>query len=433
VRVFTDAELAAYETGLLARVAENTKLVCKRPLLRGTPTPGPADEALVAFTEPSGALADCSRDASALEKDGAKLRDVVASRSPAVLEIAKRCGPLLEGAITKAIAHEDACSPYSPGRRVEPPDWMTTIIAAHILGLHIQLRAEKDPVGAMWLVAESLRMYQDLGRGHPYLVPPAISAAGTSVLLDASGPLVAKLTRKQAAPFVPVFDALVATEPTYGGALRGETQYMGLMMGLANLKGPSWVPPGGTRPDLQKDNALAGTAGFDPRDEAGLLVASSELLERDVTAACPVDATYKACVDGLATMDANTKRPDTTMGDVMKSLGEKIALADTPENREKIRLELKQMVLDVMTNVARPNYKQYVAKRAVGVGKLAAMRIAVGVRQAGTCPTKAPTPATLGDTLLFERTGKTLTVKVPDWAANPDKPDSAIVRVIQCP
>lgn len=432
-RVFSDAEIAAYETGLLARVAVNKSLVCKRPVLRGTPTTGPADADIIAFTEPSGALADCLRETRALEDGGARLRDVVASRSPAVLALVKRCGPLLEAAIGTAIAHEDACSPYLAGRRVEPPELMTPIAAAHILGVYVQLRAERgDPVGAMWLVAEAARMFQDLGRGPTFLMPPMIGNAATRLVLEVSQPIVDKLTRKQAAQLVPVFDALVASEPRFGDVLRGEAQYMGLMTGLANMKGSDWVPPGGTRVELQQDNRLVG-GSFHPLDEAALLVGTAEQLERDLVTACPADATYKACVEGLQAMAAKATSPTTDKATVHKTLVELATRRDTPENREKVRLEIKQLLLDITSNVARPRYAGYVANRAMGVGRLVATRIALGVRQTGTCPTTSPPNSALGAELELEREGKTLKVVVPKWARNPEKPEDSVVRTIRCP
>lgn len=434
VRLFTDAELSAYETGLLGRVAGNATLVCKRPVLRGTPAAGPADADIVAIVEPSGALADCFRDTQALETASAKLRDVIASRTPATLELVKRCGPLFEAAIAKAIAHEDACSPYAAGRRVEPPSWMLPIAMAHVVGLQAQLRAEGgDNEGAMWLVAESARMFQDLGRGRPYILPPMIGTAGTRIVLDATRAIVDKLTRKQAARFVPVFDALVASEPRFGDVLLGEAQYLGLLMGLANLKGADWVPPGGTRPELQKENRVAGDSSLDPLDEAGVLVAIAEMLEHDVTTACPGDATYKTCIDGLHTLDANAKPPAARREDLVKMLHDKTTVADTPEQREKVRLEMKAMVIDIAANVARPSYAAYVARRAMGVARLAATRIAIGVRHTGKCPTTVETNPTLGDALVLEREGKSLAVSVPEWSGNKDRPDDNVVRTIQCP
>jgi hypothetical protein len=65
--------------------------------------------------------------------------------------------------------------------------------------------------------------------------------------------------------------------------------------------------------------------------------------------------------------------------------------ADMPTNRETIRIEVKLMVLD----------------HAIKVMRLSAP--------------------------VFEREGKTLTISVPAWAAKKRKPETAIVRTIECP
>ena len=62
MRLFTEAELLTYETDLMKHLADNKALVCKRPVLRGTPTPGNADADLVAVLEPTGELADCGKE-----------------------------------------------------------------------------------------------------------------------------------------------------------------------------------------------------------------------------------------------------------------------------------------------------------------------------------------------------------------------------------
>src|SRR6185503_17655827 len=137
----TPAEVATLQADVEKRLDANAKRTCAVPILRGAPRPGPAADDIVPFMEPAGPLTSCFTKIAEAQK-GAKLEELVAKRDAALGTIDRECGEQLATALANIAAHEDACSPYQPGRRVETSQPLRPIFAAHVVALHADLLAD---------------------------------------------------------------------------------------------------------------------------------------------------------------------------------------------------------------------------------------------------------------------------------------------------
>ena len=99
-RRFTEEEIARYEAGLAARLAENAKRWCVRPVVLepGTDTAATAD--LIARDVPTGSLATCLKAFGDLSKQpGMTTATLVDSRPPEMVALDATCGAELVNAV----------------------------------------------------------------------------------------------------------------------------------------------------------------------------------------------------------------------------------------------------------------------------------------------------------------------------------------------
>ena len=107
-RLYTDAEVARERAELASELDANAKRACKRPVLVGTPTPGPATTDIMAVVEPTaGPLVDCATRLDKLAATSDLIGDAKA-HAPSLVDYDQTCGAPLEAAIRAAIQHEDA-------------------------------------------------------------------------------------------------------------------------------------------------------------------------------------------------------------------------------------------------------------------------------------------------------------------------------------
>ncbi len=425
-QLFTEVEIAAYKSALLARMAETTNRTCPRPVVREPGTDAPATSDLIAVAEPTGAVATCLTTLAA-RVGKAKIVELVEQRDPEIVALVGTCGGALEQAARKAASHREACSPYQVGARREPAEWVTVVRSAHLLGLHARLSAERGtPAVALAMLLDGASAYRDLGRGHVNLVAAMIAVAATDVLLEQARAILTSATvpRDAIDGLVTGVDALLASEPSFASVLRGERHQFELMYGMGRLEGPNWAPPGGwpdgVRPEVDNEPMTKS-----PRDEGAVMFAAAEKLAAERDEACPDKASLKVCHDGLAALgEAASKVKPPRFGeelwtDLAKAAGSGDALATAHRIREAI--------VQIIVNVAHPALSPYIGKRAAGYARLAALRIHLEIARAGRCPTDAElaappypallAPAALGDRLTVARTnGGDLEVVPPAWA-----------------
>lgn len=381
IRHYSDAEIATLKASLLKRIDDNIHRSCPRPVLHGEVRPGPAAPDLRALVEPTGPLADCLKKAQDFAsrmstQQPPKPLDV---RSPDVAALDRECGPTIEAGIAAAVSHEDACSPYQTGVATMPDRFLPMQRAVHQMGLRSQLR--DNPAEALWLMADAIRSQQDMMRGHTNLLVGMIAVSGMEAGLRYAEALLAKIDPKIATEIAPAFDALLASEPSFGGLLAGERDYYAMHFALARLETKDWVPPGGAASVTKRPNGTPAD-----RDHAAADLAGVEELHAIHDRICPDGANEKACWIGL--------------------------------DSHRIALE----------GIARLGaFPEYVLKRAVVTAHLAALRIALEVGREARCPTPEElasprytalrSPVALGDLLRVTVDGKVLRIAPPAWAS----------------
>lgn len=381
VRKLSDAEVAAMKASLLKRIDANVQRKCLRPVLRGTARPGSSGEDLRALVEPSGALADCLLRAQDLvtSMTTSKPPKPIDIRSPEVTTLDRECGPSTEAVISAAVSHEDACSPYQSGVRMRPERFMLMQRAVHQMGLRAQLR--ESPAEGLWLLADTIRSQQDLMRGHANLIVAIVAINAMEAGLRYAESLLPRIDAKIASELAPAFDALLASEPSFGGLLAGERDFYGLHYALARLEAKEWVPPGGATALTTRPTGVAGE-----RDRAANDLAAVEEVRAIHDRICPDGASARTCWIGLAT---------------------------------------HRFALESLARLGA--FPEYVLSRAILTAHLAAVRVALEVGRDTRCPTAdelaSPrytalrSPAALGDSLRITLDGKSIKIRPPAWAS----------------
>lgn len=296
-QLFSDAEVTARKAQVLARLAENRTRRCERPVLRGTPTPGPAAPDAQFVVEPNGDAVACREAIDALAQTDS-IAAQVATPSEEASTVASRCGGTYESAIQRAIAHTDACSPFQIGvraaTRLLPP-----LEVAQVVGLAATQRATTDPASAMWLLIETMRWSADMARGDVAITQHALHRVALEKLAVRALAIVDThaLSAEERRELSAAIGTLLATEPPFLDAMQGERDYVDLVEGLAPLEGRDYVPPGGWgwmhEPDEPPRPA-------DPRDARVMFWWASERALGAVAPACTPPASLLACGAAIA-------------------------------------------------------------------------------------------------------------------------------------
>jgi hypothetical protein len=318
------AQLAAKE--FLAIAKSNASKSCPRPVLRGEPLPGKAAEDIIAVVEAQGEADPCDKafehmeeiflleyctDNSGAAEDGFPRRRLCAippwrpARGSLNRDVFDRdcaqCAPVLES-LARAVAHEDACSPYLPGVRGVVGGYGERLprLASLIASSALDAAAE----GKMQKAAESLldliRFSQDFRRGGTSMIEPMtaahVSPAAISALeqlLDRNEPLGAPLLAQIDGELA----ALLASEPHLSESLEGFTATTALYTILPMVLGPRWTPPGKTVGELRRP------AGRDTHDGGHYLVDlhMARLAHRE---SCGPEDSYLACAEKMQALAA---------------------------------------------------------------------------------------------------------------------------------
>lgn len=326
------------------KVAAHRGLTCLRPPLRGAATEGPARDHLLSLVEPKAAVATCIE----LAKGADDLKSVLDVTQPvdspdtmsAVTErIQQHCGMIPE-LVARAVAHEDACSPYLAGTR-DVPAGPTMIRVGRILPVLARDRArEGKTADALRLLFDGVRLGDDLRRGPTDLMVAMVATVVSRMPLNVAEAILNSAPLLAAADLdalVGEADALLATVPGFGEALAGERV---AAIGLILMK------------DGQEQPLDAKTlAAMQDHDDAMALI----------EAACPAAASLAACRDGLAKATA------------------------------KINV------------VSVPGFEKYLAKQAESLAHRAALRIDLELRRQGCDGTKLSAallmPVALGEAM----------------------------------
>ena len=324
---FDDQAKAAAKEFLDIAKANATKS-CPRPVLRGTPLPGKAAEDIIAVVETRGEDDTCASALSSLDErwvlehcadnsgaaeDGFPRRRLCAispkefaAGSWALEDFESRrarCQSTLD-ALHRAVAHEDACSPYLPGvRKVE--DYGKKY--RRLTSLIVMTALKNDRAGETQKSVESLldllRFNQDLHRGGTSLaeveVAREVSTAAISALerlLDRPEPLGAPLL----AQIDKELAALIASAPLPYEFLVGDTASSALYDALPMTLGPRWSPPG------KRIGALSGPSFYSETTGRRWLVALRGVKLAFERACGPSDSN-RACAQRMEALAAEAR------------------------------------------------------------------------------------------------------------------------------
>ena len=390
-RLITEAEIAAHEKALLARLAANQTRKCERLPLRGEAASGPAAADALAVIEPAAGtpLAACH----------AKLTP----DAPAPAVVAE-CGPVFEAAIAKAVAHVDACSPYQAGVRASADMPGPQIKIAKLVDAYAAERAKTDPPGAMWITLEAMQWSDDLARGHTSLLDNMIAIANVQILAKRAAAIAPTLPADALPALATAVDVLLAEQPSMTETFRGELETMTLFYALAPLEPAGWVPPGGWGMHAVNDVLTPAQDGMDRRDGYAIMFYVTDRQAAEIERVCPDDVTLEMCAIGLASVP--TGREDAN---VEKRYKELLAA----KNPSEVRLKIRDAIANVLTDVARPAYADYVKKRGRAVALLAALRIHLG--RTCTVDPALLAPKHLGGKLVATQVDKRLELAPPAW------------------
>jgi len=413
-RLVSDEELARMRREVDSALSAHRAVRCVRALLRGAAVPGTADEDLVALVEASGALAACEqaspeglRDSLSVCPPGddrvsgpiaepcrGRSLDDGRSLESHVMTSTMACQEL-DDAIARAVSHDDACSPYLPGRRAPPTSFRGFIALARSVEVRARhLAQEGQTAAALRLVLDWLRAAQDLGRGGAGFLPVMVATAAMQGPLNQAEVILAegRLSSEELETLASAIDALLATEPKVAEVLAGDRLDMLEADILPALDGGGVPPPA---PSPLPTRSFSN----DPRDEIGLVWLAMEATHAAERAACPAEASLKSCLEGLERVAAEDR-----------------AAADRlPRDAPRSAVEVaRAQAITVLRSVATGVHIPFVRRLAFRRARLAALRLHVEwlrtAARTGACPTPAQlsggplgaalTPAGLGASLL---------------------------------
>jgi len=420
-------EIAALRASFDREIAANRARRCPRPVLRGEPREGRADEAIDAVARHRApGLSACVK---ALRQEVVEVSTwlvaPIGEPPAAIVAVAEACAAL-DGLIAAAVAHEDACSPYLMGRRPGPDvHALDSVAQGAYLRSTEHLRAGRLAEAADLLLDWS-RLVQDVSRGDgaPILVALMASSSAASVLsimrrvLDAAAAADdLGLLERVAAELGALLDSAVAAPDL----LAAERQEVALWSALPAIEGRAYEPPGGwydgyippPSPD-EESGPEELVVGLGAAQQAALAWVAVDRRTRGLIAACPPGSDYARCREGLRRyFEART----AALYDVV--------VPDEPEggHTPASRAALRAALLDLLDLAGQQRYHTYIDVVAERAFELAALRLhaqSLLIRaRTGACPPPAPLsiPA-LGDApLRVERVGPAVRVLPPAFLA----------------
>lgn len=405
-----DDELAAWRLEAETEADANRTRRCPRPPLRGAPLPGPADDDLAAFVEPPDDLAECVDTVEAVRTELQQLHHPVGEpphglprRVPgwwralddpappvdAARQVVRACSAL-PARLHRAVSHEDACSPYTPGRRRVPALLPPVRLAQALEVLARDALAADRPEQAADLALDALRLGQDLRRGPVSWLVAIVSlvftetAAGAlEATLDRPTPLPAGLADRVAAEL----EALAASEPHPSAWIDGDALRTALQELLPVLAESGWEPPGGRDVGRERPAPLLVARGLAPRDQAALAWDGLRRIRDAFRAACPPESPARTCVDGLLEAGRNLGAAARNPQDLALLEAE---LRDAGADERNVAA-LRERVAAMIAGAGAPLLARSTPRLLAAPLWLAELRLLAAFRRladdTGTCPT----------------------------------------------
>jgi hypothetical protein len=386
----TSAEITAIEARVNARVEANEAARCPRPVLRGTPKQGSGEAAMAEIVEGGAAVEGCysfyQEHAVEFSADFSAFVETEDGISQELLEeLETTCGHI-PALISAAVAHEELCSPWRPGRRGAPL-FLNAMRTARLTALLGRFAYRTDDGMALVRAAlDQLRFDQDMVRGGGGLVPAFIATANMGFhvpwlrwLLDRS-----EFSKTDLDEVMDSFRLLLETEPRIGGAIQASGLTSILQEALPLVKGEDWVPPGGWD-DVHvplRDRKL--WTELEPWDRMAKQTISALVLVilyehyKAEAAACPVDSGILECMHGLERFAGEARRRSEA-----GFLARIVRILASP------RVEMRSG-MGVFSTLQATDYRHIIITYAWRLLLLSQLRIHTGVlrewKATGSCP-----------------------------------------------
>jgi hypothetical protein len=344
---------------------------CDRPVLRGQPIPGPAQEDQLALMDSSGELRACYE---LIARAGSEIGEAMSSwdgwrvplamdderaQAEVIAQAEGACEPVVQS-LRRAVSHDDGCSPYLPSRRRFTEGQISPIRVTRAASIMARrsLREDRLPESAE-ISLNALRYCQDFGRGEAEFLVGLLSIIAAEppsqtleLILNDPAPLPDPLLDQIDSELA----ALLASEPHPSQLLRGTR----LDISLAVVRGvlPDLVPP-----ELAPEDLLFGSliADVTPRQAAGLALSALGELDRRLMAACPEQSRFAACAGGL------------------RGLTREALPLPGPEADQRSR-DVRAELVGVLEGEALPAYSRYLERYAGRAFRLAALRLHTALR-----------------------------------------------------
>lgn len=384
-------EIAKMEAELMASVKANQERKCLRPLPPGVKAnPGNADQDIIEVMsgkqfEECFALLKDKDDAVRTwldSDDRVESADLAATR--------EECAGLV-AAVAKAIAHEDACSPYLAGRRGAPL-YINLIRVAKAYSALMWETANQDPGKAVRQGLEFLLFAQDTTRGDgaPLIgamiavaIQPFVIEKGLTRILANHG---AKISAAQLQELADGLGTLLKQEPHFHSFLLYERDGLVLQTLLPGMKEKGWVPPGGFDEDYHPYEEASAEGKELPnlaqgQEQALGWVAHSTAIGR-LLAACSKQGSAVDCAVGMERA-AKEMAAEADGGHCTKLI--KLAFFAEPTK------QLRDWILEILRAVASPAFIKYVGRFATRSFQIRGLQLhALALKHlaaSGKCPT----------------------------------------------
>lgn len=313
----TDSELDEMEDRLVSWLAVTDGPECRRPMLRGAPTPGSGSARMGRLFEEG--VPGLERCEAYLIEHSDELNDSRTGTKPAP-ELEREAAGLCAGivpALTEAVRYESNCAPYMQGDDEFPSAHTRMIRLFKAAAIWLRFAAGDGDIREVLQVGtDLLRLAQDVTRGRRSgLVPAMISMACFRMVAEFG--LREVLNETKSLPvdaldaFIREIDVLLGTDPGFGAIMETDYRLMMLDTWLPCLRGEDWEVPGAIR-DLStairplSDIFDDGNPESQRRWACAWSWAGTEQMAASVGRACPDGVLGRECLKGFRQEEKRT-------------------------------------------------------------------------------------------------------------------------------
>jgi hypothetical protein len=454
IRIVDDAEIDAMRSAILGAAEANAHKKCLRAPLRGEASAGPADQEMLSLLDREGTLGSCFAAVDRLDTDLSqksdssngipellqKLHDHESSSdgsfslSPQEQEqfsaIVSSC-KALPSMLSKAVSHENACSPYLPGRRpmgAALPEALR--IAKGALVLSHTLAEAGEHLQGVQLLLDVVRFGHDLGRGGTSLVEPMLGVSMQSICTQELDGQLESLTPEELVTVETQLSALVATQPhpsVYQQALPAE---FSLYYILPAFEPDDWTPPGGYPEGWERSNVMTGEPGSVERQGLVLTWIALTRSATELAELCPTGSPMKACIENSA---QHSKRISESASELsVAGLVKQLA-----KTKSKARHAIREQIIGILAALSLPSYQKYYRRIAESKVGLVSLRHKVHTLAALASGEPCPISGSFEEPGLapkIETEGSVQTLTQPSWLrASSSQPDRVLARITCAP